>query len=51
MSGELLNDEFELVNHPLAPFDAHKRYRVRYSFLGRELVGEWDTTDPLSASH
>lgn len=43
-SGELLNDEFELTKHPLWPFDPSKLYRVRHSFRGRELIGEWEET-------
>lgn len=47
MSGELLNDEFALVHHPLAPFEPRTVYRIRMSIRGAEIVGCWDkTADP-----
>lgn len=42
MSGELLNDELELLNHSLHPFDPDKYYRVREGIGGREVIGLWD---------
>lgn len=45
MSGEMLNDEFALQNHPLHPFDPQKRYRVREGINGREVIGFWNDYD------
>ncbi len=42
MSGELLNDEAALVNHPLAPFDSAKQYEVVVDYNGARVVGEWN---------
>lgn len=41
-TGELLNDEPEFAGENA--LDPKKRYRVRYSFRGREFLGEWETT-------
>lgn len=37
--GELLNDEIEFAGDKA--LDPHKTYRVRYSWKGREFLGEW----------
>jgi hypothetical protein len=41
ISGELLNDEYDLINHPLAPFDPEKTYLVKYAAITRDVIGEW----------
>lgn len=40
ISGELLNDEPEFAGEKA--LDPAKTYRVRYSWRGREFLGEWD---------
>jgi hypothetical protein len=45
MSGELLNDEIELVRKSRRSFDPHKYYRIRDSVMGREVLGEVPGTE------
>lgn len=43
MSGELLNDEYALLKHPLAPFDPGKTYRVTPTLNGLVVTDDWPT--------